>query len=69
MKLLWNTHIALSALFLTSVPVFSEDTAILRDSLPPTWEYTSQHSTTLPSDDRWWEGFDDPVLNITYKTW
>lgn len=67
MKLLWKTHIALSALFFTSVPVFSEDTAILRDSIPPAWEYTSQYSTTLPSDDRWWEGFDDPVLTSLIK--
>lgn len=24
--------------------------------------WVSGHCTTLPSDDKWWEGFDDPVL-------
>lgn len=32
------------------------------DSIPAAWQYTSDHYTTLPSEDNWWAGFDDPVL-------
>lgn len=35
----------------------------LRDSLPESWNYKSAFSQTLPTDDRWWEVFDDPVLD------
>ncbi len=32
------------------------------DSVPASWSYESPHYTTLPSEDDWWKGFDDPVL-------
>lgn len=46
------------------VPAFSQSVgdARLRDSIPTAWAYESQYLTTLPSDDAWWRGFDDPVL-------
>ncbi len=37
--------------------------ALQADSLPATWQYTEMVSQTLPSDDMWWERFDDPVLD------
>ena len=30
---------------------------------PETWSFTPVYTQTLPSTDRWWEVFDDPVLN------
>lgn len=32
-------------------------------SLPAQWEYIEGFTQTLPSDDKWWRQFDDPVLN------
>lgn len=32
------------------------------DSIPAAWQYASDYCTTLPSEDNWWAGFDDPVL-------
>lgn len=40
---------------------------MLRDSIPHAWSYESAQTVTLPSDDRWWEGFDDPVLTSLIK--
>lgn len=31
--------------------------------MPERWEYTRAIEQTLPSDDRWWQLFDDPVLD------
>lgn len=39
----------------------------LSDSIPKTWSYESDHITVLPSDDRWWEVFDDPALTSLIK--
>lgn len=35
----------------------------LADSLPERWQYVSEYVQTLPADDRWWQTFNDPVLN------
>lgn len=35
----------------------------LRDSLPQTWQMTPQYTQTLPTDDAWWTGFHDPLLD------
>ncbi len=67
MKLLWKTHLVLSGIFFITMPGLAETTPMLRDSLPTEWEYSSQYSTAMPSDDRWWEGFDDPVLTSLIK--
>lgn len=34
----------------------------LTDSVPEGWTLDRQFSQTLPSEDDWWKGFDDPVL-------
>ena len=76
MTLLWKTRLGrcpkcalstLGSLLLLYAPVnlhasSNSDTAVLADSLPAEWSYESEHYTTLPSEDNWWEGFDDPVL-------
>lgn len=31
--------------------------------LPQAWEYQSDFSATLPSDDSWWQSFDDAILD------
>lgn len=35
---------------------------VLRDSLPEHWELDRQYFQTTPTDDRWWDTFNDPVL-------
>lgn len=41
----------------------TSDLKAVTDSVPSEWRYVSDHYTTLPSEDSWWKGFDDPVLN------
>lgn len=41
----------------TSIPA-----GVLRDSLPENWELDQQYFQTTPSDDKWWESFNDPIL-------
>lgn len=35
----------------------------LRSSLPDRWIYSSEMEQTLPSDDKWWKNFNDPMLD------
>ncbi len=35
----------------------------LNDSIPSSWNYVSEFSPTLPSDDNWWDNFEDPILD------
>lgn len=35
----------------------------LNDSLPESWNYVSEFSPTLPTDDNWWNNFEDPLLD------
>ena len=35
----------------------------LEPPLPDSWTYTSDATQPLPSEDRWWLMFDDPVLD------
>ncbi|MCM1368892.1 MAG: efflux transporter outer membrane subunit [Candidatus Amulumruptor caecigallinarius] len=41
--------------------------AFLRDSLPDRWQYESPFALTTPSDDKWWEGFNDAALTGLIK--
>lgn len=43
-------------------PAVGSDVAAI-DSLPPTWEYDTQYFQTTPSEDKWWESFEDPILS------
>ena len=45
-----------------SLAVMAQGNNLLQDSLPDTWTYQSKYSTTMPSDDKWWTEFDDPML-------
>ncbi len=36
---------------------------LLSPELPAAWRYTEAAEQTLPTDDAWWRGFDDPVLD------
>ena len=31
--------------------------------IPERWIFTPAHSQTLPPDDEWWHGFNDPMLD------
>lgn len=63
MNLLWKTLIALGGLCTSFSQGYSLDLPELRDSVPSTWTYISDHCVSLPSDDSWWQGFEDPVLS------
>lgn len=39
----------------------------LRDSLPAGWQLESTYFQTTPTDDRWWDTFNDPVLTALIK--
>lgn len=62
MTTLWKTHLIGSMLILTSAGQISASETELRDSIPATWTYESEYISTLPSDDEWWAGFEDPIL-------
>lgn len=47
----------------SSISVFAQKEAVLKDSLPQKWTYISEFSQTLPSDDKWWTNFDDKCLD------
>lgn len=60
-KILPTTFVMLVAMVLSAR---ADDTSgILKaDSLPEAWTYNRQFLPTAPSDDKWWTGFDDPIL-------
>ncbi len=35
----------------------------MADSLPDRWQYVSEYIQSLPSDDRWWNNLNDPLLD------
>lgn len=42
---------------------YSQEPAVdLPDSIKASWSYESTRLVTSPGDDKWWEGFNDPVL-------
>lgn len=70
MVLLWKTHRfkAICGVMLFAGAAFnasaqSAPNTFSPDSLPAAWSYESPLFTSLPSDDRWWTGFDDPILS------
>ncbi len=70
MVLLWETHRfkAICGVMLFAGAAFnasaqSAPDTFSPDSLPAAWSYESPLFTSLPSDDRWWTGFDDPILS------
>ena len=42
----------------------SSPKAYVRDSLPGSWQMTRQCYQTLPTDDSWWQTFNDSTLNM-----
>lgn len=57
-------YIALFAIAHANIGFSSEPpTKWLRDSIPERWEYVSQYSQMLPSDDDWWKTFGDKNLD------
>ena len=46
---------------IASQPEATIDTA--RSRMPERWRYQSDYSQQIPSDDRWWQTFDDPTLD------
>lgn len=70
MVLLWKTHRfkAICGVMLVAAGAFnasaqSAPDTFSPDSLPAAWSYESPLFTSLPSDDRWWTGFDDSILS------
>lgn len=62
MKMLWKTSLAILGAC-CCLPATADNFANLKDSIPATWNYSSDHIVTLPSDDKWWQKFEDPVLS------
>lgn len=61
-------HVSLlSAIMLcaAALPAAAQDDAAsrLRTPLPERWSTAAADSPSLPSDDSWWKGFDDPTLD------
>ena len=53
-----------------ALPAFCGETApitALRDSMPESWELDTNYFQTTPSDDRWWDTFNDPILSALIK--
>lgn len=38
-----------------------------RVALPPAWGFSRQYNQSLPSEDEWWQTFDDPILNTLIR--
>ncbi|MCM1484169.1 MAG: efflux transporter outer membrane subunit [Muribaculaceae bacterium] len=51
------------ALFLSVPSVIKAEIRTVADSVPDRWQYVSEYIQTLPSEDRWWQSFHDPVLD------
>ncbi len=62
MKVLWKSALAIALGASSNLFIQAQNTELLQDSIPHTWEYQSKYSTTMPSDDKWWQEFDDPIL-------
>lgn len=77
--MLWKTLPLLFAVGLTPINISAQKnsapdvgaekftTALLRDSVPESWSYVTDHVATSPADDSWWETFGDPVLSALIK--
>ncbi len=37
--------------------------SVMADSMPDRWQYVSEFIQAVPTDDRWWQSFDDPLLD------
>lgn len=66
MKLLWKTQLLFLFLICSLISRASEP-GLLRDSLPSTWSYESSHAVLLPSEDKWWQTFEDSLLTSLIK--
>ncbi len=62
----FSTFFAVSLLALGGSAIHADSgvsVSQLRDSLPSQWRYTEGLVQTLPSYDRWWDTFNDPLLD------
>lgn len=66
MKTHRNTFVLTILCAASAIPLYAHNLVPV-DSVPESWTYKSDHCVTLPSDDRWWQGFDDPVLTTLIK--
>lgn len=55
--------ISSAAILLMAAPLSADDNRVPRHDMPARWLYIPQHSQTLPPDDDWWRGFNDPLLD------
>lgn len=66
MKLLWKT-LLISGIPLLGTPTLTNAQSLARDSIPGIWTYASEYTANLPSESRWWEKFNDPILSELIK--
>lgn len=50
------------AVVLSSFSIHADTYRLSADSLPTSWQMSQQCFQTLPTDDAWWQSFQDPVL-------
>lgn len=58
-----SCFIAILLIMFVGINVHSQTNKLLRDSIPTNWEYNSEFSQTIPTEDKWWETFDDKCLD------
>ncbi len=65
MKTLLKSTFTLISAMATAVCSYATENPVrwLRDSLPDSWEYVSQYSQKLPTEDDWWKTFGDRNLD------
>lgn len=63
MKDNFTVHIAFAFLCLSAIAGSAQSSEkYLVDSIPAEWSYQTEYSSTMPSDDKWWLDFEDPIL-------
>lgn len=68
MKISAKVYIALTFWAFMSIPTFSyAQEEYLVDSIPTEWTYQTEYNSTLPSDDKWWLEFEDPILTALIR--
>lgn len=61
-------HILPIALSVAStINAVAGESNLLYDSIPSEWSYQSEYNTTLPSDDKWWDTFEDHTLTTLIR--
>lgn len=56
-------HAILSLILASAGVCVCAQTQISEDDMPQQWRYATDYYQTIPTDDQWWKGFEDPLLD------